>query len=235
MKTFKIRCSQIGKIMTEPKTKEAKSLGLLSETAKSYCDNWIKEQVYNRKKEFSSKTTEKGIIVEDSSIDFISEFLGFEMLMKNEEHFEDEYMTGTPDIVLRSDDLIIDAKNSWDCFTFPLLEEELPTLDYYWQAQGYLNLTGLNNYKVVYVLSDTPLNIIEREAYWYCKNNGFEELDAEILEAFQLKMTYAGIPTKYKIKIFDIKRDDTNIARVKERVSQCRRYAQEQIDKFGLQ
>jgi len=26
------------------------------------------------------------------------------------------------------------------------------------------------NYKLIYVLSDTPQNLIEREAYWYCKN-----------------------------------------------------------------
>lgn len=234
MKIFKIRCSQIGKIMGEPKTNKAKSLGLLSDIAKTYCDNWIKEQVYAKKKEFTSKTTEKGIIVEDNSIDFIASFLGFELLMKNEQYFEDDFMTGTPDIILNSQDLVIDAKNSWDCFTFPLLESKLPTTDYYWQSQGYLNLTGLNNYKVIYTLTDTPINLIERETYWYCRNNGYDELDMDIFKSFEEKMTYQNIPDKLKIKIFDIKRNDSDIERIKQQVIKCREYIEQQLELFDL-
>lgn len=223
MKEFKIRCSAIGQIMS--------ASGKLIEGNKTYCQTWIKEQIYDRKKEFSSKTTEKGNIVEDNSIDFIAEQLGFGLLFKNEKHFEDDFMTGTPDIILN--DLIIDAKNSWDCFTFPLLADKLPNSDYYWQAQGYMNLTGRDKYKVVYVLSDTPQNLIEREAYWYCKNNGYDDLDIDIYNEFESKMTYPNIPNNLKIKVFDIERSENDIQSIKDKVLMCREYIKEELTRIN--
>ena len=77
----------------------------LSETVKSYCEDWLKSQLYNRKLEFTSKYTEKGLIVEDNSIDFISEKLGLGLLFKNEKYYENDYLTGTDDIEIP--DLVI--------------------------------------------------------------------------------------------------------------------------------
>lgn len=223
MKDFKIRCSAISHIMS--------ASGKLIEGNKTYCDTWLKEQLYGRKKEFTSKTTQKGNIVEDNSIDFIADQLDLGFLMKNEIFFEDEYMTGTPDVVIKN--LIIDAKNSWDCFTFPLFEKELPNMAYYWQAQGYMNLTGKSNYKVAYVLSDTPSNLIEREAYWYCKNNGFDDLDMDIYKEFESKMTYPNIPNYLKIKVFDIVRNDDDIQKVKDKVLMCREYIEQRLKQIN--
>ena len=138
MKQFKIRCSAIGQIMTNPRTKKE----YLSKTTASYCEEWLKEQIYGRKKEFTSKYTNKGNIVEQSSLDFVASELGYGSLVKNEESFMNDFLTGTPDAIL--DDHIIDVKNSWDCFTFPLFFNNVPNKAYYWQAQGYLALTGLD-------------------------------------------------------------------------------------------
>lgn len=219
MKEFKIRCSAIGQIMS--------ASGKLIDGNKTYCDTWLKEQIYGRRKEFTSKTTQKGNIVEDNSIDFIADQLNLGFLLKNEKSYEDAFMTGTPDIVIK--DLIIDAKNSWDCFTFPLFEQDLPTPAYYWQAQGYMNLTGVNKYKVAYVLSDTPQNLIEREAYWHCKNNGYDDLDIDIYKEFEAKMTYSNISNKLKIKVFDIERNDADIHKIIDKVIMCREYINQQI------
>ena len=68
---FKIRCSAIGKIMTEPRSKKDKETGELSETAKSYCKEWLLENLFNRQNFQGSKYTEKGIEVEQQSIDFL--------------------------------------------------------------------------------------------------------------------------------------------------------------------
>lgn len=227
MKEFKIRASQIGQIMTDPRTKAAKDAGELSETAKSYCETWLKEQLYGRRKEFSSKFTEKGNIVEDNSIDFVAKQLGLGFLMKNDQYYENDYITGTPDVIVSSQSLIIDVKNSWDCFTFPLFEDSLPNRAYYWQAQGYMELTGHHNFKLAYVLSDTPLHLIEKEAYWWCKNNGYDDLDIEVFKDFEKRMTYSGIPSKYKLKTFDIVHERAEVERVYERVDQCRIYINE--------
>ena len=117
MKEFKIRCSQIGKIIGTGKGNP------LTKTAMSYCKTWLKEQLYCRRYEFRSKYTDKGHIVEDESIDFIGDQLGLGFLIKNDKQFENDYFTGEPDIIPPNIDLVIDAKNSWSWESFPILEE----------------------------------------------------------------------------------------------------------------
>lgn len=193
----------------------------LPEGAKTYCKTWMKEKLYNRKSQFTSKYTDKGMIMEDNSIDFVAEQLGYGMLIKNEERFENDIMTGTPDVILS--DHLIDVKNSWDCFTFPLYETEVEKV-YYWQAQVYMELTGKDHYKLIYTLMDTPLHLIEREAYFWGKNNGYEELDEDIYNSFVDKMTYPDIEDKYKIKVFEIERNQEDIDNIDRRVQECRKY-----------
>jgi len=211
MKEFKIRASACGNIM---------GVRGLGKTGETYCKDWLKGQVYNRKRDISNKYTQKGNEVEDNSIDFISEQLDLGFVLKNEKFFENDFCQGTPDLILP--ELIIDVKNSWDVHTFPIFEDELPNKDYYYQAQVYMELVGVDNYKVVYVLSDTPLHLIEKEAYWYCKNNGYDELDLDILDEFIAKMTYSDIPNNLKIKVFDIKRNQDDIDLIKSRVEECK-------------
>lgn len=211
MKEFKIRASASGKLMG------VKGLG---QTGLTYIETWLKEQIYGRKKEFDSKYTQKGNEVEDNAIDLVVEHLGLGFALKNEKYFENDFICGTPDIIL--DDCIIDIKSSWDCFTFPLFDKELPNKDYYYQAQCYMDLVGLDNYKVVYVLMDTPEHLIESEANKYCFNNGYERGDVEVFNKFQKKMTYSEIPTNYKIKVFEFKKDQAVIDKIKERVLECR-------------
>ena len=215
MKEFKIRCSQIGSIMAEGKTK-----GTLGKTAETYLKNWMLEQVFNRKKEISSKYMEKGLIMEDESIDFISAFTGLTPLEKNQTFFEDDFMNGTPDIITES--LLIEVKNSWDCFTFPCFDNNCPNSDYYWQVQGYLHLTGKSAAKLIYVLSDTPLHLIEKECYWHCQRNGLDFEDE--LPLWVAKMTYSDVLPDDKIRIFDIQRNDEDIQRIIERVKLCREF-----------
>lgn len=216
MKEFKIRASACGQIMTNDRS--GKQMG---KTAQTYCETWLKEQLYNRRKEFSNKYTQKGLIVEDNSLDFIADQLGFGMLIKNEQYFENEFMTGTPDVILK--DLVIDAKNSWNFDTFPLFETEIDK-GYFYQAQVYMELTGRDKFKLIYVLSDTPEHLIVSEVRRYVYQNGIDEIDTEIYESFKEKMTYSDVPDKLKIKVYDIEKDETVIEAIKQRVIECRKY-----------
>ena len=226
MKTFKIRCSAIGQIMTNPRTKKE----YLSKTTASYCEEWLKEQIYSRKKEISSKYLDKGNMVEQSSLDYIESELGYDSLPKNEKSFENDYLTGTPDAIF-SDHIvdvhtknktqvlltrphIIDVKNSWDCFTFPLFYDNVPNKNYYWQAQGYMALTGLDYYRLIYTLMDTPEELIKKE---YFGSN----LD---YDTFAKHYKYSDIDSKYRIKVFEIERNDLDIDRIYTRVEECRQY-----------
>jgi hypothetical protein len=221
MKEFKIRCSAISQIMTQPKTIKAREAGELSQTSKTYCENWYKEQLYSRKKEFTSKMTDKGMIMEDEAIDFVADHLNLGMLLKNEKYFSNEYMKGTPDVVLPK--LVIDTKCSWDCFTFPLFVEKINPI-YYWQGQGYMELTNKDNFKLIYVLLDTPAHLIKSEAWYFVKNNGYDELDEEMYQKFVDKMTYPNISKRLKIKIYSFARNNDDIAKIKTQVEKCRKY-----------
>jgi hypothetical protein len=98
--------------------------------------------------------------------------------------------------------------------------------NYYWQAQGYLWLTGLSKAKICHVLTDTPLHLIQKEAYWRCKEMGYEELDLEIYNEYVKKMTYKDIPDDKKIKIFDVERNEIDIELIQHRVFEARKYIQ---------
>ena len=204
---FKIRCSAIGQIMTNSRTK-----GQLSKTAQSYVETWIKEQIYKRRKVVTTKYMEKGNIVEDRSIAFAGRVLNAD-ITKNEQRYENELLVGTPDVI--TEDYVIDVKNSWDCFTFPLFYENVPNKDYFYQAQGYMALTGLSHYKLIYTLLDTPDSLIERE-FKYAS-----ELD---FDSFAKDYRYSEIDEAYRIRIFEIERDDDVIDAINGRVIECREY-----------
>ena len=208
----------------------------LSAGAKTYCQKWLKESIgmYNRRSDKSSnRYTEKGLIVEDHAIDFISDMLGFPMLLKNELPRENEYMRGTCDV--KTANLIVDNKSSWDFDTFPFFEKKIPNLVYEWQGQGYMELENIDNFKLIYTLMDTPENIILREATSYSYKNGFGELTESLLNEFKAKMTYGNIPNELKIKIFNIKRDKTAPSKIEERVKLCRIYIKELIQEANTQ
>jgi len=213
MKEFKIRCSAIGKIMTNARSKTE----TLSKTTKTYLEEWSKEQIYNRKKEVFSKYIDKGNAVEVESLNYIAQELDIPNLIKNEESFENGFLTGTPDAIL--DDAlqhyIIDVKNSWDCFSFPLYYSSVPNKDYYWQAQGYMALTDISRYKLIYTLMDTPEELIQREFF------GDESTN---LVEFASKYKYSDIESKYRIKVFEIYRNEEDIRKIYDRVEECRSY-----------
>lgn len=193
----------------------------LPKGAKTYCELWVKQQIYKRKKEFTSKQTEKGNLVELDSFPRIAAHLKLESFDKNDEFFENDFMHGTPDIVL--EEPVIDAKNSWDCFSFPLFDDEVPYDENYWQGQVYMELTGKKEALFVYVLSDTPEKLIINEAKSYCYRNGFE-MSPEWVDEFRERMTYPTIDEKYKIKVFKVERNDADINAIAERVKMCRAY-----------
>lgn len=142
---FKIRCSAIGKIMSNAKTK-----GELSQTCKTYLHEWYANDFENT----SSKYTNKGEMVEDDLIDFAAVQLGYGLLEKNRESRSDEYFIGTCDVITH--DSIIDVKAPWSRKT---LHEQLVAgldKDYEWQLRGYMHLYGRDKSILFYGLMDTP-------------------------------------------------------------------------------
>lgn len=125
------------------------------------------ENLTGRKKEFTSKQTEKGNLTEPLSIIEISQLLGRE-LNKNEIRLYDEYFTGECDIDDVEDDCIIDVKGSFDIFTDSDNRAAFNE-DHELQLRVYMRLYKRSKAKLIYVLNDAPyemvLKAIERENY----------------------------------------------------------------------
>jgi hypothetical protein len=223
---MKIRCSAIGKIMTNAKTKGE----TLSQTTKTYLQELAVQEVYGIRKEFSSRYTDKGNEVEELSIALCNDVLNLGFIYKNEEHYSNEWVSGTPDV--NTNEILLDVKSSWDATTFPFFDTELKNKDYFYQLQGYMWLTEKQESLLCYCLIDTPLQIVEdeiRREHW--KASLIEEsLD---LRAFvQAKHTFGHIPKEKRVKTFKIAKDDVVIESIKTRIEECREYYNELIIKL---
>ena len=217
---MKIRCSAIGKLMSTPRTKGE----TLSETAKTYIQDLFKEKELGIAREFWSRYTDKGIQMEDEAIDFAGQVLGWDFVVKNEQGYENDWITGTPDVITK--DLLADIKCSWDGNTFPFFQKDdkLPNKDYFFQLQGYMWLTGLDQAELVYCLMNTPHAIVEdevRKAHWKA---GIIEEDLDLREAVQSQHNFDHLPNNLRVKRFIIRKDEEAIEKIKEKVELAREY-----------
>jgi hypothetical protein len=218
MNTFKVRCSAIGKIMTSPRSKNE----LLSQTAKTYVEEQVLQAKYGIVKTFNSRYTDKGNLVEDESIKLASDVLDLGFILKNDEHFSNDWVMGTPDV--NTNDILLDVKSSWDATTFPFFATEIPTKDYYYQLQGYMWLTGKQKSLLVYCLVNTPLDMVQdeiRRAHW---NANLLEESLDLIDEVQKRHNFDHIPDNRRVKVFEVERDDEVIEQIKERVELCREY-----------
>jgi len=190
----------------------------LPETAKTYCKEWLKEQLYQRRKEISSKYTIRGNMSEDNSIALIGEYIGNPLLYKNESTFENEYIIGTPDVIVG--DTVIDAKSSWDFQTFPLFSDKL-NVDYEWQVRCYMDLCNKKKAQVIYCLNNLPEEL-QRDEVRKLVYNGMSENEA--IEKVREYHTYDGLPLELRVKSYSVEYDHNKINAVYRRIELCRKY-----------
>ena len=223
---MKIRCSALGRLMTAPRTKTE----TLSKTAKSYIQELVLEEKFGIKKEFSSRYTDKGLQCEDEAISLVNDVLGLGFIFKNEEHFNNEWITGTPDV--NTNEILLDVKSSYDATTFPFFDTKLINKSYFYQMHGYMWLTGKEESLLCYCLIDTPLQIVEdeiRREHW--KASLIEE-DLDLRAFVQAKHTFGHIPKEKRLKVFKIAKDEKVIEEIKTRIEQCREYYNDLIQKL---
>jgi hypothetical protein len=120
--------------------------------------------------------------------------------------------------------VLLDVKCSWDATTFPWFETEVPNKDYFFQLQGYMFLTGKQESILAYCLINTPFQMVEdeiRRAHW--KFNLIEE-NTELRKEVESKHIFDHIPEHKRVKYWFIRRDESVIEKIKERVELCREY-----------
>jgi hypothetical protein len=155
---MKIRCSSLPKIMTSPRTKGE----VLSETAKSEIIKIAKEDYYGYSSQITNKYVEKGIEVEDISIELLNT-IKFADYKKNTERLTNDFLTGECDINDEKNDEIIDIKSSWSLETFPALPSDINIKDYEMQLRGYMMLYNRSKASVCYCMVTTPQGLIMYE------------------------------------------------------------------------
>ena len=154
--TILFRASALSAIMTDGKGKDELSVG-----AKTYVTKLAKEMVYGYDERISSKYMDKGIRVEDASIDLYNAVM-LASYAKNTERRTNDWLTGEADIVATHK--IIDIKSSWSLITFPVLAEQGEDKGYEWQLRAYMMLWEKPYAEIAYCLVSTPDDLIGWEA-----------------------------------------------------------------------
>lgn len=171
-------------------------------TARRVISDWV-DLINGVSVELDTKYTSKGNQVEDEAIEMVKDFLGLNpFLLKNTDRFENDWFTGTPDLIVDDLNLIIDVKSSWEYWTFPYMMKDLPEKKYNYQGQGYMDLTGIKDYIVAYVLCNTPEELVDDGVY----------------------LDYSCVPLKQRVKLFKVKHDPKSIDLAKSRVEQAREF-----------
>lgn len=185
--SFRFRCSSLGLIMTDAqsvdeqfvteeiaaiqkKTKrtddekailQAAKDKSLSAGAKTFVETIAKEYLYGFHEVVTGKYMDKGLIVEDESIELYNSVF-FTDYKKNTIRLTDDYITGECDIIIPGRKGI-DIKSSWSLATFPVTAASAADKLYEWQCRGYMRLYKVPEWEVAHCMVNTPDELIKFE------------------------------------------------------------------------
>ena len=202
------RCSSLGRIMTEPKTKAE---GILSVGAKTYIRELAAQDIFGVEFSVTSKYMEKGLEVEEEGIQLLNRVRSLD-LAKNVERKTNGFISGECDIYDAARRTGHDIKSSWSIATFPICAADGEDKLYAWQMAGYLMLWDADEWVVDYVLVNTPERLV-----------GYEPLQMHIVD---------HIPEHMRVTSCTIKRDLSLEVKIMERISAARTYYREVVTEF---
>ena len=205
---MKFRCSSLGKLMAEPRSK---SEGVLSVGAKTYIRELAAQEIFGVEFEISSKAIEKGIEVEGDSIDLLNSVRGLS-LFKNTERKSNEFITGECDLFDAEAKRGHDIKSSWSIATFPITVADCEDRLYEWQMRGYMALWDADEWEVNYCLVDTPDRLI-----------GFDPMHLHVV---------SHLPEWMRVTTWTVKRDLDKEAAIYEKVKAANEYLNSVINEF---
>jgi hypothetical protein len=201
---LKFRASSLAEIMTDGK-KEPLSVG-----AKTHIQQLAKEFIYGYDKRITSKYMDKGIQVEDQSIELLNSVL-FTDYKKNTERKENDWITGECDIF--TGDMIYDIKSSWSLDTFPVLASQGEDKAYEWQLRAYMWLWNVDRAAIAYCLVNTPEDLI-----------GYERQEIHMVD---------HINPELRVTFVRYERDKSLEEKIQSKVEAARLYYQEVIEQIA--
>lgn len=208
MRDIRFRCSCLGHLMTEPRTRAE---GDLSMGARSYIRQLVKEELFSVEFEVSSKETDKGIAVENTAIALLNKVRGLN-LTKNTERRRNEWITGECDLFDAPRRRGHDIKAPWSLKTFPAWTVDAIDPLYDWQMRGYMMLWDADEWEVNYVMVNTPHELIRNEP-----------MDQHLVD---------HIPPQHRITTWVIERDFQKESLIRHRCEAARSYYEQLIREF---
>lgn len=215
---YTFRASGLGNIISKS--------GKLTQGVQSHLLELFVEKTYKTRKEITSKYFEKGVLNEIDAIALINRTLHPNLfLSKNHNRFQNDFVQG--EIDLETKEIVYDAKNAWDQFTFE--KSELSWI-YEWQLRAYMWLWNKPKARLFYCLTDMPDHLIENEAkrYWYREKldiHNPEGLEYEdVYMAFSQKYDFSHLSDEERFKVWEINHDEKDVERMKDSVNDARNY-----------
>ena len=204
------RCSSIGELMTEPKSKAE----VLSVGAKTHVRTLAAQAILGVDFDADSKEMAKGIQCEDESIALVGRVYGLK-LAKNTVRLTNGYLTGECDVWTPETREIRDTKTAWSAATFPITFDDVSPASvklYTWQLRGYLWLWDGIRAWCDYTLVDTPEALVR-----------YEPLQLHVV---------SHIPEHMRVTSWCVERDKVLELAMKEKVEHARAYYRDVIAEF---
>lgn len=202
------RCSAIGKLMTEPKTKAE---GPLSVGAKTHIRNLAAQDIFGVEFEITSKEMEKGTLVENEGIALLNRVRGLS-LVKNTERKTNAWLSGEADLFNAVGRRGHDLKCPWSVATFPIARVDCEDKLYEWQMRGYMMLWDAWEWEVNYALISTPEHLIR-----------YEPASMHFVD---------HIPEHMRLTTWTVTRDPVKEAAMVEKIKAARDYYAEVVAEF---
>lgn len=209
----------------------------LPQGAKTYCKQWLKEYLYNRREQLKNKYVAKGYSTEEDGFTSMCVQLGLGMVYKNEEFKDNGWLIGTCDLDHDPKDTVYDNKSSWTLDQFPMFETECPNNDYLDQVQGYMELWDRGFGSVVYTLNNLPEELLQHQFKPWLSDDEKQDValnfiyTREYWDAMKSKyfssaedIDFVEIPEEKRVKEFKVKRNPLFIQEAKKRVEMCQKY-----------
>lgn len=207
------------------------------------------EQIFNhlfwgRRKILISKYLDKGIIVEEDSLELLSEIENHQF-WKNDQFIENDYLQGTYDTMDdRGSTKVIDAKSNFELETH---QKATLTDLYEWQLKGYCWILGIRDGELVHCLVNTPSHIIKREekSLWYSMGMPEDDEERWVAAVSQLERNHIfdihkfridnphhdltntvwkDIPAHMRIKRFPVRLENSDVEHMTRRSKMCKEW-----------
>lgn len=176
---------ELGGLLDKKKQVDKPKLG---KGAISYVRSLVLRHEYGYDEPIYTKEMIKGLECEPLAIALVNKVFPVEGVfrIKNKESFrEDEYFTGTPDLITLSiPDVVEEIKNCWTMKQFfDKKEQERISKLYYTQGQVYMYLTGRKKFVIYFCMVSTPDHLIMEEEKSYYFKFGCDEENEDYIDA----------------------------------------------------